>query len=96
MEYLKLAGYYYASCIMQNYECPQDGVPNEKTRDLEYFMSHKLNSDDYNQVEKFFIQYSSTQPFNRRQIRSIAHYAQEFARYIRNNYYRFLVVQGRL
>lgn len=96
MAYLKQAGYYYASCIMQDYECPQDGVPNEKTRDLESFMSHKLNSYDYDQIERFFRQYPPTQLFNRRQIRSIAHYAQEFARDIRDHYYRSLVLQGRI
>ena len=96
MAYLKQAGGYYAGYIMRDYECPQDGVPNEKTRDLESFMSHKLNSEDYNQVENFFRQYLNTQPFNRRQIRSIAQYAQEFARYIRDHYYCSLAVQGRI
>lgn len=79
MAYLKQAGGYYAGYIMQDYECPQDGVPNEKTRDLEFFMSHKLNSYDYDQIERFFRRYRHTQPVSRRQLRSIAQYAQEFA-----------------
>ena len=96
MAYLKQAGNYYADYIMQGYECPQDGEPNAITRNLENFMSHKLNSYDYDQIERFFRQYRHIQPFSRRQIRSIAHYAQEFARYIRDHYYCSLAVQGRI
>ncbi len=81
-DFLKRAGEYYANCLMQDYTYP----PNPRTIEIEQFLSRMPNSVDYDMVESFFANRNGY-PFNRRQIRSITHYAQKFARRFRNDYY---------
>ena len=83
-DFLNRAGEYYANCLMQDYTYP----PNPRTIEIEQFLSRMPNSVDYDMTESFFAK-GMGYPFNRRQIRSITHYAQKFARRFRDEYYCF-------
>ncbi|GEM_PF-1800883 len=81
-DFLKRVGEYYAYYIMRDYTYP----PNPRTIEIEQFLSRMPNSVDYDMEESFFANRNGY-PFNRRQIRSITHYAQTFARRFRDEYY---------
>lgn len=90
-DFLKRAGENYARYIMQGYT----HHPNPHTTEIEQFLSRMPNSVDYDMAESFFAN-GMGYPFNRRQIRSITHYAQAFARRFRDEYYCLLANQNTL
>lgn len=89
--FLKRAGEYYAHNLMQGYTCSPN---NTQTQEIEQFLSRMPNSQDHDTIENFYLHRQP--PFNREQIRSIARYAQDFARRFRNEFYCSLVRQNAL
>lgn len=94
---LKQAGKEYAQHIMTKYTHP----PDQATKELDRFMSYKLTSAEYDVVEHAlacsqFLSKRQKKTTNRRQVRAIAHYAQDSARSLRDKYYCNLVMSGQL
>lgn len=90
-DFLKRVGRDYALSIMQGYVYP----PNQRTEKIEWFINHVLYSQDYDDVGNFLNRNANRymHQFNRQQIRSIAHYAQYFARRFRDELYCSLAKQ---
>lgn len=89
-DFLKQAGECYAHDLMNGYSYPS----NIQTQEIEQFLSRMPNSQDYDAIENFYLHRQP--PFNRRQIRSITHYAQDVARRFRNEFYCSLARQNAL
>lgn len=90
-DFLKRAGEYYAYDLMRGYTYPMN---SPQTQEIEQFLSRMPNSQDYDAIENFYLHRQP--PFNRHQIRAIAHYAQDFACRFRNEFYYSPVKQNAL